>query len=165
MDFLTKFIDSVMKGFEYNERNKDQQDDFIIQPDLFEEPKPRIVVEIPFCELNEKRLSICRKKFNYFINDSYDLNVVWKTKKVKSFFALKDKNLHPSCKTYHGLCSCGEDYVGETKRNVSVHYDEHNKPSNKLHTLNRTMTIISLGGFYAMQHQILEHVRILMRFL
>ena len=165
MDFLTKFIDSVMKGFEYNERNKDQQDDFIIPPDLFEEPKPRIVVEIPFCELNEKRLSICRKKFNYFINDSYDLNVVWKTKKVKSFFALKDKNLHPSCKTYHGLCSCGEDYVGETKRNVSVHYDEHNKPSNKLHTLNRTMTIISLGGFYAMQHQILEHVRILMRFL
>ena len=55
MDFLTKFIDSVMKGFEYNERNKDQQDDFIIQPDLFEEPKPRIVVEIPFCELNKKR--------------------------------------------------------------------------------------------------------------
>ena len=165
MDFLTKFIDSVMKGFEYNERNKDQQDDFIIPPNLFGEPKPRAVVESPFCELNEKRLSIFRKKFNYFINDSYDLNVVWKTKKVKSFFALKDKNLHPSCKTYHGLCSCGEDYVGETKRNVSVHYDEHNKPSNKLHTLNRTMTIISLGGFYAMQHQILEHVRILMRFL
>ena len=29
------------------------------------------------------------------------------------------------------LCSCGEDYVGETKRNVSVRYDEHSKPSNK----------------------------------
>ena len=129
-NFPTKFIDSVIKGFEYNEGNKDQQDDFIIAPNLFEEPKPRIVVEIPFCELNEKRLSICRKKFNYFINDSYDLNVVWKTKKVKSFFPLKDKNLHPSCKFYYGLCSCG-DYVGETKRNVSVRYDEHNKPSNK----------------------------------
>ena len=56
---------------------------------------------------------------------------MWKTKKVRSFFPLKDKNLHPSCKIYYGLCSCGEDYVGETERNVSVHYDEHNKPSKK----------------------------------
>ena len=120
-----------MKRFEYNKRNKDQQDDFIIPPYLFEEPKPRIVVEFPFCELNEKRVSTFRKKFNYFTNDSYDLNVVWKTKKVRSFFPLKDKNLHPSCKIYYGFCSCGEDYVGETERNVSVHYDEHNKPSKK----------------------------------
>ena len=36
-----------------------------------------------------------------------------------------------SWKTYYDLCSCGEDYVGETKRNVSVRYDEHNKPSRK----------------------------------
>ena len=46
-DFPSKFIDSVIKGFEYNERNKDQQGDFIILPYLFEEPKPRIVAEIP----------------------------------------------------------------------------------------------------------------------
>ena len=131
MDFPTKYISSVIKSFEYNERNKDQQDDFVIPPNLYEELKSRIVVEILFCKLNEKRLSIFRKKFNYFTNDSYDLNVVWKTKKVKSFFPLKDKNLHPSCKIYYGLSSCGEDYVGETKRNVSVRYDEHNKPSNK----------------------------------
>ena len=135
MDFPTKFIVkiylSVNKGFEYNERNKDQQDDFIIPPYLSEEPKPRIVVEISFCELIEKRVSTSRKKFNYFTSDSYDLNVVWKTKKVRSFFPLKDKNLHPSCKIYYGLCSLGEDYVGETKGNVSVRYDEHNKPSNE----------------------------------
>ena len=71
------------------------------------------------------------KKFKYFTNDSFDLNVVWKTKKVRSFFPLKDKNLHPSCKIYYDLCSCGEDYVGKAKRNVSVCYDEHNKPSKK----------------------------------
>ena len=44
---------------------------------------------------------------------------------------MKDENLHPSCKIYYGLCSCGEDYVGETKINFSVRYDEHNEPSNK----------------------------------
>ena len=46
-----------MKRFEYNEGNKDQQDDFIIPPYLFEELKPRIVVEFPFCVLDEKRVS------------------------------------------------------------------------------------------------------------
>ena len=130
-DFPTKFVDSVMKRFEYNKRNKDQEDDFIIPPYLFEEPKPRIVVGFPFCDLNEKRVSTFRKKFNYFTNDSYDSNVVWKTKKFRSFFPFKDKNLHPSCKNYYGLCSCGEDYVGETKRSVSVRYDGHKKPSKK----------------------------------
>ena len=119
-DFPTKFIDTVVKGFECNERNKDQQDDFLIPPYLFEEPNSRIVVEILFCELNEKRISTLRKKFNYFTKDRYYLNILWKTKKIRSFFPLKDKNLHPSFKIYYGLCSYGEDYVGETKRNVST---------------------------------------------
>ena len=44
MDFPTEFIDSVIKGSEYNEKNKDQQVDSIIPPYLFGEPKPRIVV-------------------------------------------------------------------------------------------------------------------------
>ena len=35
-----------------------------LQHFLFEEPKPRIVVETPFCELNEKRVSTFRKTFN-----------------------------------------------------------------------------------------------------
>ena len=54
MNFSTKFIDSVIKRFEYNETNKDQQNDFIIPPYLFEELEPRIVVEFPFRELNDK---------------------------------------------------------------------------------------------------------------
>ena len=66
--FRTKFIDSTIKRFEYNERNKDQQDDFIIPPYLFEEPKSTIVVKIPFCKLNEKRVSTFKKKFNHFTN-------------------------------------------------------------------------------------------------
>ena len=104
-----------MKRFEYNERNKDWQDDYIIPTYLLEEPKPWTTVEFPFCELNEKRISTFRKKFNYFTNDTYDLNVVWKTKKVRALFDLKNKNLHPSCKIYYGLCSLGEDYLEKPK--------------------------------------------------
>ena len=69
-----------------------------------------------FCENPE-----IYKKFNYFYySGSYDLNVVWKTKKVRSFFPVKDKNLHSSCKIYCVLCSCGKDYIGETKRNFCM---------------------------------------------
>ena len=139
MDSQTKVIESdkiygQSQTFWIQWKKKDQQDDFIIPPYLFEEPKQKIVVEIPFCGLNEKRVSAFRKKFNYFTNDSYDWDIVWKTKKVRSFFPLKDKNLYPSCKIYHGLCSCREDCVGDTKRNVSVRYNEHNKPSKKSKT-------------------------------
>ena len=93
---------------------------------------------------------------------------VWRTKKVRSLFPLKNKNLHPSCKIYSGLCLCGEDYVGGTKRNISVRYDEQNKPfkiQNQLRSLNGSLTIILLGGFYVMHHQMLDQVRILKLFL
>ena len=93
---------------------------------------------------------------------------MWKTKNVRSFFPLKDKNLHPLYKIYYGLCSCGEDYIGETKRNVSARYDKHNKLSKcskPAAHLEKNMTIISLGPFYVMHHQMLEHERILRRLL
>ena len=53
------------------------------------------------------------------------------TKKVKSLFPLKDHNLHPSCKIYKGICSCGETYIGETIRNVEERWSEHNSADNK----------------------------------
>ena len=60
--------------------------------------------------------------------------MVWKTKKVKSFSALNNKNLHPSYNIFYGLCSCGEEYAAETTTKVSVCYDEHSKPSIKSKT-------------------------------
>ena len=102
-------MDSVIKRFEYNKTNKDQQDDFIIPPFLFEESKPRVVTELPFCKLNEERLPTFRKKLNCFTSDGYE--VVWKNNKFKCsvekqqiwVISLKDKNLHPSCKIYYSL--------------------------------------------------------------
>ena len=45
----------VIKRFECNERNKDQQEYFVIPPYLFEEPKLIISVEFSFWKLNEKK--------------------------------------------------------------------------------------------------------------
>ena len=66
--------------------------------------------------MRQKRASTLINKFRCFTNGEYNLNFVLKTKTVKSFFALKHKNLHPSCKGYHENCFCGEKYVEETKR-------------------------------------------------
>ena len=45
----------VIKRFECNERNNDQQDDSVIPAYLFEEPKSKIAVEFLFWKLNEKK--------------------------------------------------------------------------------------------------------------
>ena len=51
--------------------------------------------------------------------------------KSKISFPLKDKDLHPTCMIYKGICSCESTYVGETKWNVEVRYLEHNHPSGR----------------------------------
>ena len=53
------------------------------------------------------------------------------TRKIRTLFQLKDKSLYPACKIYEGTCSCGEKYVGETKRNVETRWMEHNTPNDK----------------------------------
>ena len=40
-------------------------------------------------------------------------------------FKLKDRNYHKSHLVYEGQCSCGENYIGETQRNLSVRINEH----------------------------------------
>ena len=59
------------------------------------------------------------------------MTVKWLMKKVKSFFPLKDCNLHPSCKMYKCICSCGQAYIGETIGNVEECWSEHNSADNK----------------------------------
>ena len=53
------------------------------------------------------------------------------TRKIRTLFQLKDKSLHPACKIYERICICGENYIGETKRNVEIRWMEYNSPSNK----------------------------------
>ena len=50
--------------------------------------------------------------------------------KIKSLFNLKDKNIHRSHVVYKGDCSCGNNYIGETVRNVEVQIHEHSNPCN-----------------------------------
>ena len=56
---------------------------------------------------------------------------------------MKDKCVHPAGKIYHGVCSCGETYIGETIKNVETKWNEHNmlsKKSNRSKNLNSNIT-------------------------
>ena len=91
-----------------------------------------MVVEIPYCESNEKRSKTFIKKFNYFTNNLFNIRIKWKTRKIKSLFLLKDKIQHPACKIYEGTCNvCNIKYIGETKRNTEIRFSEHNNPNGK----------------------------------
>ena len=73
---------------------------------------------LSYCEKNETRSKNLIKNFHEFTNVNFRIAISWKARTLSSLFALKDKNLYPSCKIYYGKCKqCGEDYVGETKRN------------------------------------------------
>ena len=72
------------------------------------------------------------KKFESFANHRYRIAIKWITRKAKSLFKVKNKNLHPSSVIYMGKCSCGKQYIGETERNVEKRSSEHNNPTVKI---------------------------------
>ena len=122
-----KFLSSAIHQF-FTPKNNDS---FIIPPDLFEESKPFILVEIPYCKENENASKHFIKKFEAFTNQRYRIAIKWITRNVKSLFKVKSKNQHPSCVIYRGKCSCGEEYSGETERNVKKCWSQHNNPTEK----------------------------------
>ena len=59
-----------------------------------------------------------------FTKEKLDFKIVWKTKKARHLFPLKETNPYPSRKVYEGVCSGKENYVGEIKRNAINYYNE-----------------------------------------
>ena len=96
---------------------------------MFEIAKPLKFVEIPCCEPNEIKSKDFLKKFHKFTNNIFRMVITWKTRNIRSLFPLKDKNDYKSCVIYKGDCSCGSRYIGETKRNAEVRWNEHNNPT------------------------------------
>ena len=123
--FPKQFVTSVIDNFN-NPASFDES--FIIPPYFFEEPVPFILVEIPYCPENERLTKHFITKFNSFFDVECTIVVKWITRKIRTLFSLKSRNPHPSCKLYEGTCTCGGSYIGETKRNVEVRWQEHNDP-------------------------------------
>ena len=97
----------------------------LIPPELFQEKKPTVMIELPFCFRNEKVSKTFISKTYDHVQNKFDFRIKWVTKKVKSLFQLKDRNPYPSCVIYKSVCSFGNDYVGETSRNTTIRWGEH----------------------------------------
>ena len=52
------------------------------------------------------------------VSNNFDIAISWETRKIQTLFHLKDK-------TYSRVFKCGEDYIGETKRNTITMCSEH----------------------------------------
>ena len=126
-DYPLRFINSVVNEFQKGKECGDES--FITPTSLFEIEKPLIFVEIPKCELNEIKSKQCLKKFHKFTNNSFRMVITWKTRNIRSLFPLKDKNHYKSCVIYKGDCSCGSRFIGETRGNAEVRWNEHNNPT------------------------------------
>ena len=72
------------------------------------------------------------EKLEFYTNNKVKFNIIWSTRKIKSLlFKIKDNVKHLSCVAYHGICSCGNNYIGETIRDVVTRIDEHKQPNGK----------------------------------
>ena len=126
-DYPLFFINSVANEFQKGKKCGDES--FTIPHSLFEITEPFIFVEIPYSELNEIKSKHFLKKFRKNTNNSFRMAIIWKTRNIRSLFLLQDKNDYKSCVIYIGDCSCGSRYIGETKRNAEVRWNEHNNPT------------------------------------
>ena len=97
---------------------------------LFDERKT-IAINLPFSNKNEHFSKKFCEKLEFYTNGKVKFNIIWSTRKIKSLFKIKDNVKHLSCVVYHGICSCGNNYIGETIRNVVTRIDEHKQPNGK----------------------------------
>ena len=78
-DYPPKFLNSVIHQFFTPKKN----DSFVIPPDLFEESKLFILVELPDCEEKENTSKHFIKNFEAFTNQGYRIAIKWIRRKVK----------------------------------------------------------------------------------
>ena len=65
------------------------------------------------------------RKLESFTKEKYSFVIIWKTRNIRSLFNLEDKARGISSVVYEGKCNYGENYTGETHRNVTIRWDKH----------------------------------------
>ena len=119
VNFSYNFIESTFNSYQ-------QKCKSLIPNWLFEEKHSKtIYFRIPFCQSNEYYALKIIRTLESCTKEKYSFVIIWKTRNIRSLFNLKDKVSHISSVAYDGKCTCGENHIGETGRNVSVRWDEH----------------------------------------
>ena len=104
------FLTSTLRSFQ----NKSLDDDDKLIPDYLFEERRKNHIQIAHCANDDK---ICKKfiaKLNKFTNNNYLFSILWQTRKIKSLFSIKDKDIHRSNIVYEGKWPCETNYIGES---------------------------------------------------
>ena len=65
------------------------------------------------------------KKLQSFTKEKYCFIIIWKTRNIRSLLNLKDKASFVLSVDYEGKCNYGDNYIGETGRNVTIRWDDN----------------------------------------
>ena len=80
---------------------------------------------LPFSESKEKFAKSLIKELVIFTNNKCKFNLFWNSRNIRSTLQINDNVKHYSCIIYEGICSCGENYVLESVRNVVLRWAQH----------------------------------------
>ena len=92
----------------------------------------------------------------------YDIAVKWLKKKVKSLFPFKDRNLHPSCKTYKVYAVVEKRALVKPLvmlKNVGQNINLLVINQNQQNILLITNSTLFCGVFYLLLQKMVEHVK------
>ena len=114
-----RFVKSVIKSFKEKEENSRTSDK--------NEEKTFYPLSVPFCETNERVAKTFVRKIKEFTGEDFVVNIVWKTKKIKSLFKLKDDIKHRANVIYRGISKNNREdsYIGETAQIVEQRWKQH----------------------------------------
>ena len=120
VDYPLLFINSVIKQFNDKLSEKpNEEDDYILPTNFFEIKKQFILTDVLYCEKNKTSSIQFFKKFHKLTNDLCEIKKKEEEKtgspKMTKFVAL-----HSAYIIYEGICTCKENYICETKRNVEI---------------------------------------------
>ena len=98
---------------------------------VFDERKT-VAINLSFSNKYEHFSKKFCEKLEFCTNEKVKFNPIWATRKIKSLFKIKDKVKDLSSVIYQGICSCGNNYTGESIRNAVTRIDEHEQTNGKL---------------------------------
>ena len=90
-----------------------------------------VLAFLPTCICQIKNEHFSKKFCEFYTNGKVKLNIIWATTKIKSLFKIKDNVKNLSFVIYQGICSCGNNYIGETIRNAVTKIYEREQPNGK----------------------------------
>ena len=95
-----------------------------------EEPQLFILMRFPYCEKNERISKHFLEKIRQLTQNKCSFNIIWKSKKIKTLFRIKDPIVHKANVIYKATSVNDPQvtYIGETAQIAEERWKQHENP-------------------------------------